>query len=595
MAHMKPSLMRILNAIHLFLIFAISISDVFASGPADTVLINGNIVTVDAEFSIVQAIAITDGKFSAVGTNNDISDLAGPATDVIDLQGKTVVPGFIDGHAHMDREGLKHILPSMHGVRSIADVLDVIAEEVRNKEAGEWIVTMPIGDYPYFASGSALLAEQRYPTRWDLDQVAPDNPVYIKGIWYYWSGKTPIVSIANSYALRLAGITKDSVPPHAGIDIGKDRVSGEPNGIFRETGAIGTVEYSLMQVAPRFSYAQRLAALKDSMRRYNAAGTTSVYEGHGISPVVIRAYKELREKDELTVRSHLVLSPTWDAAPDVAIDRVLDNWAAYAGQGLGDDMLRISGIHTTVGDSPQDDIRKKASSNPGWAGYSVDSILHNDRASLYDLVYASAKTGLRVNAITHNAATLDEYLSALEKVNEDIPIRDLRFVLQHLSFVSDENLARLRKLGIISVVVPGTTIWKNGLRRTMDLTDAEASTYVPLKSFLEHGVPFVFATDNVPIEPMKTLWGAITRKDLTTGQIVVEDQIISRADALRAFTINGAYLSFEEDKKGSIEVGKFADLAVLSADLLTVPADEVHDIQVLQTMVGGITVFKSAE
>ena len=213
MVRMKPSLMRLLNSIHLFLFFAISIPDALASGPADTVLINGNIVTVDTGFSIVEAIAITDGKFSAVGTSIDISKLAGPATDVIDLKGKTVVPGFVDGHAHMDREGLKHILPSMHGVRSIADILDVIAAEVRNKEDGEWIVTMPIGDYPYFASGSALLVEQRYPTRWDLDQVAPDNPVYIKGIWYYWSGKAPIVSIANSYALRLAGITKDSVPP----------------------------------------------------------------------------------------------------------------------------------------------------------------------------------------------------------------------------------------------------------------------------------------------------------------------------------------------------------------------------------------------
>jgi len=136
--------MRILNTIHLFLILAILISDAFASGPADTVFINGNIVTVDAGFSIVEAIAITDGKFSAVGTNNNIRNLAGPTTDVIDLQGKTVVPGFIDGHAHMDREGLKYVLPSMHGVRSIADILDVIAEEVRNKKAGEWIVTMPI-------------------------------------------------------------------------------------------------------------------------------------------------------------------------------------------------------------------------------------------------------------------------------------------------------------------------------------------------------------------------------------------------------------------------------------------------------------------
>ena len=593
MAPVKPSLERLLQNIFLFFIAAVSISDVVASGFPDTVFIGGNIVTVDEKFSIVEAVAITNGVFSAVGTSKEISELVGPATAVIDLHGKTVVPGFIDGHAHMDREGLKFILPSMDGVRSIEDILNVIAAEVRNKKPGEWIVTMPIGDYPYFASGSELLEEQRYPTRWELDRVAPDNPVYIKGIWYYWSGKSPIVSIANSYALRLAGITKDSVPPHAGVEISKVTVNGEPDGIFKESGAVGTVEYTLMRVAPRFSSVQRLAALKESMRRYNAAGTTSVYEGHGLAPVVIRAYKELREKDELTVRSHLVMSPTWDAAPCVALDRALGNWAAYAsGRGLGDDMLRISGIHVSVGDSPQDDIRKNASSNPGWAGYSTDSILPTDRGSLHDLISASAKSGLRVNAITYNHATLDAGLTVLEKVHEVIPIGDRRFVLQHLSFVTEDNLVRLKALGIVPVIVPGTTIWKNGLGRTKDLTDSEASTYVPLQSFVKKGVPFVFATDNVPIEPVKTMWGAITRKDALTGQVVVRDQRISRADALRAFTINGAYLTFEEDKKGSIEMGKLGDLAVLSADLLTVPEDEIRDIQVLMTVVGGITVYQ---
>jgi predicted amidohydrolase YtcJ len=567
-------------------------TDVLAAGFADTIFVNGKIVTVDEQFSIVEALAITDERFSAVGTSNEIGELAGPATKIIDLRGKTVVPGFIDGHAHMDREGLKHILPSMHGVRSIEDILDVIEEEVRNKKPGEWIVTMPIGDYPYFSSGSDLLEEQRYPTRWDLDRVAPENPVYIKGIWYYWSGRSPIVSIANSYALRLAGITKDTKPPHAGVEIGKDDESGEPNGIFRESGAIGTIEYSLMRLAPRFTPGQRQVALKDSMRRYNAAGTTSVFEGHGLSPVVIRAYKNLWENDEMTVRSHLVMSPTWDASPGVPLEKALGSWAEYAsGQGLGDDMLGISSIHIAVGDSVQDDIRKNDSSNPGWAGYSVDSILPTDRGSFQDLVYASVKSELRINVITYNEATLEQGLSVLEEISDEIVIKDRRFVFQHLSFVSEDHQKRLKELGIVPVIIPGTTIWKNGLKRTESLSDEDANTYVPLQSFVDRGIPFVFATDNVPVEPLKTMWGAITRKDMETGTVIASDQRISRSAALRAFTINGAYLTFEEDKKGSIEVGKFADLAVLSADLMTVPADDIYDIQVLMTVVGGVTVF----
>lgn len=592
---MAPIKMRrkiILPVILLFSCAVDSTTDVLASGFADTIFVNGKILTVDEQFSIVEALAITDGKFSAVGKTNEINELAGPATEIIDLRGLTVVPGFIDGHAHMDREGLKHILPSMHGVRSIDDILDVIEKEVRNKKPGEWIVTMPIGDYPYFSSGSDLLREQRYPTRWDLDRVAPENPVYIKGIWYYWSGRSPIVSIANSYALRLAGITKDTKPPHAGVDIGKDDKTGEPNGIFRETGAIGTIEYSLMRLAPRFSPGQRQAALKDSMRRYNAAGTTSVFEGHGLSPVVIRAYKKLWEDDEMTVRSHLVMSPTWDASPGVPLEKALASWAEYAsGRGLGDDMLGISSIHVAVGDSVQDDIRKNDSSNPGWAGYSVDSILPTDRGSFQDLVYAAAKSDLRINVITYNEATLEEGLSALEEISKEMMISDRRFVFQHLSFVSEDHLKRLKALGIVPVIMPGTTLWKNGLKRTENLSDEDANTYVPLQSFVDQGIPFVFATDNVPIEPLKTMWGAITRKDMETGTVIASDQRLSRSDALRAFTINGAYLTFEEDKKGSIEVGKFADLAVLSADLMTVPADDIYDIQVLKTVVGGVTVF----
>jgi predicted amidohydrolase YtcJ len=582
-----------LPSLGIFLLAMASGPGAFGSDVADTVFINGKIITVDDNFNIVAAVAVGDGKFGAVGSNAEIEAMAGPETEVIDLRGRTVVPGFIDGHAHMDREGLKFILPSMHGVRSINDILDVISSEVERREPGEWIVTMPIGDYPTFASGSGLLDEQRYPTRWDLDQVAPDNPVYIKGIWYWWRGEPPIVSIANSYALRLAGISKDTQPPHAGIEIVVDKESGEPNGIFRETGTIGTLEYSLMYAAPRFSHEQRVAGLKDSMQRYNAAGTTSIYEGHGISPVIIRAYEQLHQIDELTVRSHLVMSPTWDVAPGNDIDKTVGDWARYTGgRGVGDDMLRVSGIHAVAGNSLQNDIRRKASTNPGWAGYSTDSMLRQQRGSLTDLLLAATSAGLHVNAITHTAELLEEYLVALETVDEQVSIRDRRFVLQHLSFVSEDHQNRIKALGILPTFLPGKTMWNTGLKRTKGLDEATVNTFLPLRSLTNKGIRFAFATDNVPIDPLHTLGAAITRKDGASGKVIAPDQKISRENALRAFTINAAALSFEEQSKGSIEAGKLADLAVLSADFLTVPADDIRHIDVLMTIVGGEIVYR---
>ena len=200
--------------------FAASASSALAASldPApDIILLDGKIVTVNDEFAIVEAVAIKDGRFVGVGDNQEIGDLAGRETEVIDLEGRTVVPGFIDGHAHMDREGLKFIYPALDGARSVDDVLGIIEREVNGKNPGEWVITMPLGDYPYFYGGPERLTEGRYPTRWDLDRVSPNNPVYIRGVWYYWRGEPPIVSIANSRAIELAGITADTIPPHPGL------------------------------------------------------------------------------------------------------------------------------------------------------------------------------------------------------------------------------------------------------------------------------------------------------------------------------------------------------------------------------------------
>ncbi len=172
---------------------------------ADFILHNGKVLTVDANDSVQQAVAISGNTIDVLGSDLDVMALAGPNTTLVNLQGHTLIPGIIDIHAHMDREGLKRLNPSLEGTRSIADILAVVKEEVADKRAGEWVVTMPVGDPPNYADVPGNLREGRFPTRWELDSVAPNNPVYIRGIWTPWN-VPPSVSIANSTALKLAKI-----------------------------------------------------------------------------------------------------------------------------------------------------------------------------------------------------------------------------------------------------------------------------------------------------------------------------------------------------------------------------------------------------
>ena len=559
----------------------------------DKILVNGKIVTVDKNFSIVEAVAVKDGRFVGVGSNQEIGSLAGPGTEVIDLHGKTVVPGFIDGHAHMDREGLKFAYPSLDGVRSIDDILKVIEREVQTKKPGEWVVTMPIGDYPFFSNVPGILKEKRFPNRRDLDKVSPNNPVYIRSIWGYWD-KPPIASIANSYALRLAGITRDPQPPYDGITIEKDPATGEPTGVISEKSFVPSVEFSLMKVVPRFTHEIRVAGLKESMKRYNAVGTTSTYEGHGISSEVIRAYKELWAKGELTVRSHLLISPTPGKAVKPDLDEMIRDWAAYAdGPGFGDDMLRISGIFLQSGGSPHV-ARLRIGEGPytAWAAYYVDAPTPEQFRNTAEV---SAKYGLRVNAITADQKSLDATLAAYEDVNKTFSLPGRRWVVEHLLEVTPKNIEQMKQLGVIPTVIPTKQVSISGIARLKTMPQEKQANLAPYKSMIEAGLPLVLASDNVPINPFNTLWAAVARKDWQSGELCTPAEKLSREQALRAMTINGAYLSFQENVKGSIEKGKYADLAVLNKDYLTVPEDEIRDIKVLMTIVGGKIVHRTGE
>ena len=553
---------------------------------ADVILHNGQVLTVDANDSVQQAVAICGRTIQAVGSDQDVLALAGPETATINLRGRTLIPGIIDIHAHMDREGLKGIYPSLEGAHTISDILAIVRREVAQKRSGEWVVTMPIGDPPNYADMPQSLSEGRFPTRWELDQVSPHNPVYIRGIWTPWN-VAPSVSVANSLALQLAGIDRQTQPLDPSVIIVRDD-SGEPTGIFIDNNRFPTVEFTLMRVVPRFTHAQRVEALKESMRLYNGVGTTGIYEGHGVAPEVLRVYREVWDAGDMTVRAHLVLSPAWRSLAEATQE--MERWAHSAsGSGFGDDMLRIGGYFLRYQGEPYT-ARARSAELPytGWAGFAES---YNSTNRFRRLVRLAASHNLRVHTLVRE--DLEEVLEVFDEVHREFPIDGRRWILEHVLHTTPEQLQRIKRLGLVIETIPLTELWLRG-SYFMDSPKLNDSA-VAHRSYIEHGIPFGLGTDNKPYSPFVTYWSAVARKERRTGNVLGPSQCLSRLGALRAFTLGGAYFCFEEEQRGSLEPGKLADLAVLSDDLLNMPEEELPELHSLLTMVGGRVVHRTAD
>ena len=555
------------------------------AGTADLIVTNGKVITVDGGFSLASAVAVRGERIVAVGGADEIAALAGPDTRIVDAAGRAVIPGLIDGHAHMDREGLKPVFPSLAGCHGIDDVLERIAGLVRDAEPGDWIVTMPIGEPPYYWDVPNNLKEKRFPTRWELDRVAPDNPVYIRPIWGYWRHIQPLDSVANSRALALAGITRDTVPPTDVIEFEKDPDSGEPNGIIHEWTYQPAAELGYFHMAPRFTHDDRVGGLKQAMRIYNATGTTSVLEEHGAAQELIQAYQAVNAAGAATVRAHLVFSPAWGALGDIDYGRVLESWSGWLGnRGLGDNRLRVGGMYTEYGISPDSLFRTTAAPYTGWSGFNYDCGVPRER--MKEFLIAAARNDIRIATITTG------YLDLYEEVDRVVPIGDKRWIVGHLDVVTADEARRLADLGVVMTTHTNRYIFKQSHITREKIGGDNESDIVPLKRLKEAGIHVGLATDNVPTTLFYPIWQAVSRHNMYVDAPVAPDQALSREDALSAATIEGAHLTFEEDQKGSLEPGKLADLAVLSADPLTCPTDDLKDIVAETTIVGGRVVYQ---
>ena len=548
-----------------------------AEPPSDLLIRNAKVITCDSGFSIAEAVVIGGDRIAAVGAAEALRE-SHPGIRTIDAGGRAVMPGMIDGHSHMDREGLKAVFPTLSGCASIDDILQRIEALAAEKEPGDWVVTMPIGEPPYYWNVPDCLAEKRFPTRHDLDRVSPNNPVYIRPIWGYWRHILPITSVANTLALEASGLA-------AGMEglpdtIKLEQENGALTGVIHEHTYMPVVELAFFDRMPRFGHEDRVAGIKRSMAIHNASGTTSVFEEHGCAQELIDAWRAVTASGESTVRASLLYSPSWHFADVEGYARALAGWSDFIGHGgTGDEWLRVEGMFADYGITPENALRSRAAPYTGWSGFNYDSGVA--RENMDEVLTEAARNDIRVGAIWM------EFLDHFRAVNEAVPLNGKRWIMGHLDVANEEQIRTIAELGLVMSSHTNRYIYKHGHNVRNRIGAENENDICPLRRIRDAGIHIGFATDNVPTTLWYPVWQAVTRYNMFIDGPVAPDQALTRAEALCCATIETAHLTREEDIKGSLDPGKLADLLILSDDPLTCPENDIKDITAEVTFVGG--------
>ncbi len=567
----------------LFFLALIAWSNVAAAQEsADLILHNGKVVTVDAKDTIAQAIAIGGGKILAVGDDGAALKLRGPKTEVIDLGGKTVLPGLIDSHVHPMGAAMYEFDHPMPEMNSIADVLGYIAERAKTLEDGEWITVRQV-----FIT---RLKERRYPTKAELDAAAPNNPVEF--------GTGPDSSV-NSLALKVSGIDKDFKSDDPAAKIEKDPTTGEPTGILRSAG-----RYLKKKGSGRSATdADREARVAELFADYNANGITGVLDRNSDSGA-IKLYQKLLAEDRLTVR----VAASKGVGNSGAVERLVENIKNVAGDPLckGTPMLRIIGIKCFLDGGM---LTGSAYMREPWGLskiYSIDDpayrgLLYIPAEKLVPMVRAAVESGLQFTAHSVGDGAVHALLAAYEEVNKSTPVAPSRPCLTHSNFMSAEAVAQCAKLGVMVDIQPAW-LWLDGETLSLQFGAPRLRYFQPLKSLFETGAIVGGGSDHMQrigamrsVNPYHPFLGMeITQTRLPRGmdQPLHTVEALTPLQALRMYTINNAKIMFLDDVTGSLEPGKLADLIVVDRDPLSTPASELRQTQVLRTYLGGKLVYE---
>ncbi|MGI6225224.1 MAG: amidohydrolase [Peptococcales bacterium] len=564
---------------------------------ATEVYYNGTIVTVDKNMSNVQAVAVKDGKIIAVGNLGKIMQYAGKGTKHINLQGKTMLPGFYDAHSHMASAGLGYLKkvqlqsPPVGTIKNFDELIAALADRAKETPAGEWIQGVGYDDYE--------LEEQRHPTCLDLDKASTDHPIIIT----HFSGHA---SIVNSKALELSGVTKDTQDPPGGV-IGRFP-DGTPNGQFYGNARTwGNEDKNGKSLLPPDTYQDRLDGLALASEIWASVGTTTANDGGRANTLdTFKLFKDAADKGYLKVRANLWfgLQGAKDAHDYIGSNRSLPQ---YAGK---NDLVVVGGVKYQVDGSPQ--LRTAFMTDPYYTTgeYPADwkGLAYMTPEECTKAVIDAHEAGFNQILIHGNGdAGIDMILDAYEEIRKPgyRQSDDLRHIVIHSQFQREDQIDRMAEMDIIPSFYP-LHIYNLADRHMKIQGPGRALRMSASKDAVNRDMIFTFHSDTavLPHNPLLMMHSAVNRLSYTGQKVYTEtydpddkyrsiDQRISPEDALRAVTINAAYQNYEENVTGSIEVGKRADFVILAENPLKVDPMHIKDIQVLETIVGGETVFKA--
>jgi len=551
---------------------------------ADLIVHNGKVVTVDRDFSVRQAMAIKNGLILRVGTDEEILQLKGPRTELIDLAGAMVLPGLMDSHTHPLGAALTEFDHEIPAMESIADVLAYFRARAQAVPEGGWIVLQQV-----FIT---RLRERRYPTRAELDTAAPKHPVIFR--------TGPDASF-NSLGLKLSGIDRDfKIPEGVAGRIEKD-AQGEPTGILRNFAKY--VKPPEGDDATKPSPSQKAERLKQLFKDYNSVGITSIGDRNA-NPEVLSLYEQLRAEGGLTVRvaiSHQIDTVGPLAEIQAAIRRVAEHRLFRE----KDPLLRIIGIKTFLDGGmltgsaflrqPWGVSEMYAITDPDYRG-----VLFIPKERLRPIVETAVESGLQFTAHSVGDGAVHALLDAYEDVAQSRPIRPTRPCITHANFMSREAIQQMARLGVVADLQPA---WLYLDTRTLmkQFGDERLRWFQPLHSLFEAGVIIGGGSDHMqkigalrginPYHPFLGMWVATTRHAKDFDGALHPEEALTREQVIRFYTANNAWLLFREKDTGSLEAGKLADFIVLDTDLQTCAADAIPRTQVLRTYLGGKLVY----
>lgn len=535
---------------------------------ADLVFWGGNVITLDPGKPAAEAVAVKGGRFLAAGPDEEVLGLAGKKTEIVALRGRTVTPGFIDSHQHLFEYGT-HLLQldcSPRKCRSLADIQKAVRRAALRQAPGEWIRGAGYDD--------TKMPDRRPLNRWDLDEAAPDHPVLIQQVSGHWA-------VANSRALEKGGVKEDAPDPEGG-SYGRDSRTGRLNGILYEQAEFAFVYEGTTgrpPILPPFSLKERLRGVRLAGERYLAAGLTGVHDAL-VSAQTIETYQETLKTGDLKVRMYMLVS----------IEYLPQLLALKLKTGFGNEWLRLGGVKILADGGI---AGRTAYLNQPYVGTGDRGILAvPSEEALHDLIRRGHEAGFQVCVHANGDRTIEMALNGFEKALAARPRKNHRHRLEHCTVVNPEILRRIRKNRLL--VTPfGSYIYFHGEKMNPHYGPERVSRMFAHRSFLDRGIAVSGASDSPcgPFEPLLAVQSCVTRKS-SAGEVLGANQAITVEEALFLYTRASAYASFEEEIKGAISPGKLGDLVVLGEDPRRVPPDEIKDIPVEMTVVGGEIRFK---